>query len=468
MKEGADISFLESLATCDLGEPIPLVDFIKMADEEVQPFRSKFGALFLDRLDDPGPEHEWLIEQILSVGDKSVCGGAWQSGKSFLAIHMGLVVAHGLQFFGAAVKQGLVVYQAGEGARGVKKRIRAWRNYHGVRFTRETPFVLLQNRVDLYSKEGDTKALIQEIRAIQGQFDCPLRLVVFDTLATAAVGAEENSAKDIGIVMDHIAQINAELGCHVMLVHHMSSGGDKLRGSTAIPANVDTTIHVVNEASTGVRTCKIGKQRDDEAGVVSWQFELKRIELDGKLDSRGRPPASCVVMPLGEKEAVRIIEEKKGFAVRPTEEPFMKAYFDASRRYGQPVPPTFDLEPQVKSVVEWDIFKKVFFDRTPDDEVEAPPIPGESAEDERERKMEREKKRRYRATLKIRAARASLERYGVIGFGKHEEIWFMWWTGKPLRGFAETLRLDHDERLEGGAGGGSPFDEGLGDEEIPF
>jgi hypothetical protein len=460
MKEGADIAFMENLATCDLGKPIPAADFIKMAEEEVKPFRSRFGALFLDHLDDPGPEHEWLIEQILSVGDKSVCGGAWQSGKSFLAIHMGLILAHGMEFFGAAVKPGLVIYQAGEGSRGCKKRIRAWRNYHGVRFTRETPFVLLQNRVDLYSKEGDTKALIAEIRAIQGQFDCPLRLVVFDTLATASVGAEENSAKDIGIVMDHIAQINAELGCHVMLVHHMSAGGDKLRGSTAIPANVDTTISVVNDPSTGIRTCKIGKQRDDEAGAVSWQFELKRIELDGKPDSKGRPPSSCVVLPVGEKEAVRLSEERKGFALKPaTEEPFMKAYFDAERRYGQPVPPGFDIDSRIRSIVEWTTVKRVVFERTPDDEIEPEPPPDETPEALLKRTSEREKKRRYRAGLKIKSAREGLERFGVIGFGQHETIWYCWWTGKPLRGFPLTQPRQERE---------APFAEGLGEEEIPF
>jgi hypothetical protein len=65
-----------------------------------KPFTSKFKALFLDELDAPGPEHEWLIDDILSAGDKCIIGGPSQSGKSFLAIHAGMCVATGTQFFG--------------------------------------------------------------------------------------------------------------------------------------------------------------------------------------------------------------------------------------------------------------------------------------------------------------------------------------------------------------------------------
>jgi hypothetical protein len=37
-------------------------------------------------LDAPGPEHEYLIDGLLTVGDKSIIGGPSRSGKSFLSI----------------------------------------------------------------------------------------------------------------------------------------------------------------------------------------------------------------------------------------------------------------------------------------------------------------------------------------------------------------------------------------------
>ena len=128
----------------------------RIAADFKAPFRSQFGALFLDQLDEPGQEFEWLIDGWLSTGDRSIIGGASQSGKSFLAVHAALCIAHDREFFGAKVKPGLVVYQAGEGVRAFKRRLRAWRKHHGVMFSRDTPFVFLQSPVDLWRADGDT------------------------------------------------------------------------------------------------------------------------------------------------------------------------------------------------------------------------------------------------------------------------------------------------------------------------
>jgi hypothetical protein len=443
---GGRVEFIRSLETAELPPIVSAEAFIAEAEAEAKPFKSKFGALFLDALDDPGPEHEWLIDGILSLGDKSVMGGPSKSGKSFLMIHAGLCIAHGRDFFGLDVLSGLVIYQVGEGARGAKKRLRAWRQYFGVAYSRETPFVLLQNNVDLYSKDGDTKKLIEEIRAIQKQFAVPLRLVVFDTLATAAVGAEENSAKDIGLVFGHIAEINAELGCHVALVHHMNASGEKLRGSTAIFANIDQTVYVTRDETTKVRTVRIGKQRDEDDDAPAWQFELKRVEIldrngHAMVDRRGKPVTSCVCLPVGEKEANRRSEEMKGFVLKAKgeEEPFLRAYFECARKWGQPVPPSMGgVDPSIRTIVDYETVKRHFVDRVPDDEPPPVAVPGETIEAEEARKLGREKKRRQRLQPKLKAVRESLVRYGVIGFTEHQGQWFVWWTGKAVRGFAET------------------------------
>ena len=82
-------------------EALPAI--VSLEQFKAQQFRSKFGALRLGQLDAPGPEHEFLVEGVLSVGDKSVLGGESQSGKSFIAIEIGLDIAHGRDFFGLGV-----------------------------------------------------------------------------------------------------------------------------------------------------------------------------------------------------------------------------------------------------------------------------------------------------------------------------------------------------------------------------
>jgi len=91
------------------------------------PFVSRYGMLPWADLDRPGAEMEWLVDDMLTCGDKSIIGGPSQSGKSFLAIEIARCIAMGEPFLGHPVRQGLVIYQAGEGARGIKNRFRAYR-----------------------------------------------------------------------------------------------------------------------------------------------------------------------------------------------------------------------------------------------------------------------------------------------------------------------------------------------------
>lgn len=388
----------------------------------------KFKPMFLDQLDDQGEEFEFLIDGFMSLGDKSVIGGPSQSGKSFLAIHGGMCIATDRQFFGAKVKPGLVVYQAGEGARGVKKRLRAWRRHHGVTYSRQTPFVLLRSAIDIYKPDGDTTPLIAEIRQIAAMFDVPLRMVVIDTLATASGGADENQAKDMGLVMANIARINEATGAHVCLVHHMNAGGTKLRGSTAIYANVDQVVLVTRNETTKVRTAVLDKQKDEEAGA-RFQFELMSIEL--ARDPNDRPITSCVCLPVGEKDAIRRTEEVKGYRLDDDEIIFMRALFEADRTHGQAVPVDMNLPTDVRSVVLYEDVKRAYLALSPSDA-----LPNETADDAEAETA----KKRHREALKKRLQRMREYLTGAKVIGVSGGL--IWHTGRPLRAFPATMPKD--------------------------
>ena len=421
--EGRD--FNDLLMAVEAGEQVDLPpilsfeEFEKLALSVVRPpFRSRFNALFLTDLDAPGPEHEYMIDGFMTLGDKSVLGGPSQSGKSFLAIHAGLCVATHTLFFGQKVKPGLVVYHAGEGARGVKKRLRAWRKHFGISYSEKTPFVLLQAPLDLYRADGDTGPLIDEIKSICGMFDVPLRLVVIDTLATATAGADENSGKDMGMVMANIARIHAETGAHVCLVHHMNAKGEKLRGHTSIYANVDQVVLVTRDEQTKVRTVRVDKQKDDDTGQP-FQFELAPIEIGSRPD--GRPITSCVVVDVGTREkALRDRKNSPGLSLRPNEELPFRALLKALREKGQQAPSDLQL-PLGTRVVEWRHWKEEFAKIAP---IE-PPKDGDEAG-----------QKRWADALRKRmeSAGQSLLQWGFIG---RENPW-VWWTGKAAKGHPET------------------------------
>lgn len=406
------------------------------------PVHSKFGVLYMDQLDAPGPEHEFLVSGWLSKGDRSIIGGASRSGKSFLATEIGLRIAHGQPVFGFPTIKGLVIYQCGEGARGMKKRLRAWRKHHEIAFTRDTPFVLLQRPIDLYQGE-DTEKLIEDIRAVaKGYPEIGLALVIIDTLATATPGADENSGKDMSLVMQNMTKINEAIGAHVCLVHHLNAGGVKLRGHTSVYANVDQVIMVHRNAENGIRSVYLDKQKDDEDGS-RLQFELLQVHVGG-IDTLGNPITSCVCLPVGEKEIVRRDEARKGIKISEKAVRFMRIFFSTVEKFGVPVPKEMNLSSSVRAVVDWKDVLRELKDATPPDES-----PPEDAIQQEKDKYTKD----YRNKLKneVRRCGEELRGLGVLAFGRNKQIGdrhVAWFTGKPLRAFPETHITEFFPRAE--------------------
>lgn len=176
------------------------------------PPKSRFGAILWNALDLGKPGADYLVDGLLTMNDTSIVGGASGSGKSFFTLHQGMCIARGTEFFGRQVRQGGVIYQAGEGGRGVIKRLIAQRIHFRIPEDEEIPFVLLPAKVDLFSKEGDTAAFIEECKLHAMTMGFPLHLIVIDTLSKASAGAEENSGKDMGTILDNIDKIGPPQG----------------------------------------------------------------------------------------------------------------------------------------------------------------------------------------------------------------------------------------------------------------
>jgi hypothetical protein len=379
-----------------------------------EPFRSRFGRVRWDDLDAPGPEHEYIIEDFLTKSEKSVIGGARSSSKSFLGIHAGMCIALGRTFFGREVEPGLVVYQAGEGSRGVKKRLRAWRKHFKIEADTYVPFELLTSKVNLYAGDGDTQALIEEIMGIAAEHEAPLQAVFIDTLATATSGADENSGKDMSTVMANVDRIHAATGAHVCLIHHLNAGGGKLRGHTSIEANVDQIITVARDLKTNVRTAVLAKQKDDEDGLAI-RYELMKIPLGTTV--KGKEISSCVCLEVGEKAAIAKAEQAKGLPLKKQEVPIFRALMEAKKTFGIVSGPEHHALgiPENVVVVKYQDWRDEYAKHAEPDKE------GEKLDIETIRK-------------RFKDYREGLIGWNVIGW---RTPW-MWWTGKVIRGFPET------------------------------
>jgi hypothetical protein len=120
-----------------------------------------------------------------------------------------------------------------------------------------------------------------------------------------SVGVEENSAKELGIVVDRIEDLRRATGSCVLVVHHTGHVGEHGRGSTSAKGALQSELHVSKKGDSAaniVVTVKTGKQKDDEEGP-DVQFGLKVVTLDGEAKPDGRPVTSVVLESLDMRPA---------------------------------------------------------------------------------------------------------------------------------------------------------------------
>jgi KaiC/GvpD/RAD55 family RecA-like ATPase len=263
------------------------------------PFKSQFSAVFFKDLDAPGPEHHWLMKYVWTLGEISMVVGASGSGKSFLATDMAMCVAQGIPYRDFKCRQGLVVYVAGEGGMGMKRRLRAYREANGISPDADIPFVLLPRPIDIYSSDDDMNKLIEEIQQIKARFSAELVLIVLDTLSASVPGADENASRDMGMVLSRVKRISQVFSTHVSIVHHLTKEGSSPRGWSGLFANLDSVLEVrktdnLDVDGRPIRTAKLTKQKDGEDGIVI-PFVLKNMTIG--IDEDGDPITTCVVMP---------------------------------------------------------------------------------------------------------------------------------------------------------------------------
>jgi len=205
------------------------------------------------------PDPTFLVEGILPRNALAQIFGAKGAGKTFVALDIALSVATGTPWQDNwDVYGGDVVYVAGEGHSGLKKRIRAWLEWQQRGNDALSRFRLKPSALPL----GDPTEVEAFVRAVCDCFPSgKAALVVLDTQARCTSGLEENSATDMGVAVEAAERIKRETGATVLLVHHPGRQGHD-RGSTAIPGALDTQVKLVGSLAALRLECV--KQKDWE------------------------------------------------------------------------------------------------------------------------------------------------------------------------------------------------------------
>lgn len=291
-------------------------DLPKIVPEIEQSLDDKLGVVCAANLPSEFEPPDELVQGLLTCGSLSVFYGDSNSGKTFCAVDLSCAISRGADWMERKTEQGLVAYMATESANSVLTRLKAYQEYHKVLL--ENVYVFTRP-VNFFKDSADVMAVVEMMKKIEDERQMPFRLVVGDTLARIASGANENAGTDMSPVMERFDYLSRQTKAHTMLIHH--NGKDVARGArgwSGIRAHIDTEIEIV-EGAEGVRTATITKQRELGGKNNSIYFKLHVVEMG--INKWGDMATTCVVLPSdapdnqvnNKKESKSLINAKSSF-----------------------------------------------------------------------------------------------------------------------------------------------------------
>ena len=267
--------------------------FIRYANLQKQKLPA--GALRFQRADyviSQVTNPDWLITDVFERNRLITVFGEPKSGKSFIAIAMACAVARGTDFYGHTAKKAPVVYLAGEGLSGVRRRLSAANQY----FKKIDPTekdeglkdvpLFLSNRGSRINEADEYEKLVDEINLLKEQ-EKQIGLIIFDTFQRNFSG-DENSAQEVNKFVKAADQLIHDFDCSVLLVHHTGRGNKgRARGSSVLDASIDGEFLVERKDKTvdGVEKMLVKMKQTknkDGMGMAEKNFEFHEERIIGE------------------------------------------------------------------------------------------------------------------------------------------------------------------------------------------
>jgi len=254
-----------------------LLSRFEHVEDDEEPKRSTLKLWTPEAVAEFKPPEE-IVEGLIRVGEFSSTFGPSTAGKTFFALDLGFHVATGSAWCGKRVRKRPVLYIGLEGVDGVLNRIRAMELHYGA----ESPIHVMTGAFNMRDAKGPTLGFVVETVERLG-----VGMVIIDTLARAMSGGDENSASDMGAIVETAGRIQSATGAHVMLIHHsgkdITKGG---RGSSALKPALDLEIEM-SRGDGNVRQATVTKSKNSVDGD-SFAFTIQGVEID-RLNSWGEP-----------------------------------------------------------------------------------------------------------------------------------------------------------------------------------
>ncbi|MFN7551010.1 MAG: AAA family ATPase [Pseudomonadota bacterium] len=245
---------------------------------------------------------QWLVNGWIECGAFCFMNGATDSGKSFIGLSLATAIAAATgDWFGCATRSGPVVYLAGEGQRGIGRRLRGLSDHHGISLENAPLFV--SDKAFPANSAVDAYAAAEVIERAVDQCGMPPVAIFWDTLARHYNG-DENSSQEVGQLIANVSELGARWGAASVLIHHSGHGApDRGRGSSALRAAADAEFLVKRESRDRPIELRCVKMKDaDEPAPMAFElvgYALPWLREDGTPDTTAilRPHAGGVPAP---------------------------------------------------------------------------------------------------------------------------------------------------------------------------
>lgn len=253
----------------------------------------------------------WLVKRWIQSQALVMVHGPSGGGKTFVVLDWCLRMASGIEdWAGHKVRQGNVVYLAGEGHHGLRGRVAAWKHHHKAG---KLAMWLSKDGCDLNTPTGYLK-VVEQVRMLK---DRP-SVIVVDTLHRFLQG-DENSAQDAKTMLDACNALMMEFNCSVILVHHTGVSDEaqhRARGSSAWRGALDIEISIV-PGKEGVPMQIVQRKSKDAELAETIHVELQQVSIPGWRDEDNQQVTSAVIVqaqaPVVAKKDSKIDSHRKTF-----------------------------------------------------------------------------------------------------------------------------------------------------------
>jgi hypothetical protein len=234
----------------------------------------------------------WLLRDWFEQGTFACFFGDAGSCKTWLALAIGMHIAAGAPWYGAKPKQGAVYVIAGEGHRGLRRRIAGLAQHFG--FDASLPLYVSETAAAL-TERASTADVIASITDLLDRTTIQPALIIIDTVSRNFGAADENSTADMAEFVRMVDWLRTEFDATVLVIHHVGHADKtRARGNTTLRGALDMEYRIEKDEA-GIIDCTCSKAKDVEMPSPR-RYVLQNVRLPW-LDEDGNPVNSAAPVP---------------------------------------------------------------------------------------------------------------------------------------------------------------------------